>query len=439
MAAAGTDGGARPEIPADAPRVFVHVDMDAFFAAIEQRDHPEWRGKPVVVGAPPDQRGVVSTASYEAREYGIHSAMPSSEAGRRCPHAIFVPPDMVRYEQVSAQVFGIFNRYTPYVEGLSIDEAFLEVAGSRRFYGDGREIAGRIRADIRRETGLTCSAGVAPNKFLAKLGSEYRKPDGLTVLPFGRAEIAAFLRPLPVTRVWGVGKVMRMALDRAALHTIGDLQDAPEALLRHVAGPHGAAHLRALAYGDDPREIELDVREKTISREYTFLRDETSRAVLEDTLFDLVDDVAARLRTDGRLASLGRLKLRWQGFETLTRQRPFYRPTNLEEDLRAMALDLFRSMDLSHPVRLIGFGVGDLGSDAPRPRQLDLFDPATGAPAAPSAATEARRGKQARLARTADGIRERFGRKSLRRARTLPPPPPRAARQPKPPPPPASP
>ena len=235
---ADTDGTrAESAIPADAPRVFIHVDMDAFFAAIEQRDHPEWRGKPVVVGAPPDQRGVVSTASYEAREYGIHSAMPSSEAGRRCPHAIFVPPDMVRYEQVSAQVFAIFNRHTPYVEGLSIDEAFLEVAGSRRFFGDGREIAERIRADVRRETGLTCSAGVAPNKFLAKLGSEYRKPDGLTVLPFDRAAIAAFLRPLPVTRVWGVGKVMRAAFDRAALHTIGDLQDAPEALLRAPTAP----------------------------------------------------------------------------------------------------------------------------------------------------------------------------------------------------------
>ena len=423
-----------PEIPADAPRVFVHVDMDAFFAAIEQRDHPEWRGKPVVVGAPPDQRGVVSTASYEAREYGIHSAMPSSEAGRRCPHAVFVPPDMVRYEQVSAQVFGIFGRYTPYVEGLSIDEAFLEVAGSRRFYGDGREIAERIRADIRRETGLTCSAGVAPNKFLAKLGSEYHKPDGLTVLPFGKAEIAAFLRPLPVTRVWGVGKVLRMALDRAALHTIGDLQDAPESLLRHVAGPHGSAHLRALAFGEDPREIELDARDKSISREYTFLHDETSRSVLEDTLRDLVDDVAARLRADGRLAGLGRLKLRWQGFETLTRQRPFYRPTNLEEDLRSMALALFRSVDLAHPVRLIGFGVGDLGEDTPRPRQLDLFDFSSGAPAPPAAATEARRGKQAKLARAADGIREQFGKKSLRRARTLPPPPPRATRKPKPPP-----
>lgn len=424
---ADTDGTrAESAIPADAPRVFIHVDMDAFFAAIEQRDHPEWRGKPVVVGAPPDQRGVVSTASYEAREYGIHSAMPSSEAGRRCPHAIFVPPDMVRYEQVSAQVFAIFNRYTPYVEGLSIDEAFLEVAGSRRFFGDGREIAERIRADVRRETGLTCSAGVAPNKFLAKLGSEYRKPDGLTVLPFDRAAIAAFLRPLPVTRVWGVGKVMRAAFDRAALHTIGDLQDAPEALLRHVAGPHGAAHLRALAFGEDPREIELDVREKTISREYTFLQDETSREVLEDTLRDLVDDVAARLRADGRLAGLGRLKLRWQGFDTLTRQRPFCRPTNLEEDLRSMALDLFRSVELAHPVRLVGFGVGALGEDLPRPRQLDLFDLSTGAPAAPSAATELRRGKQSKLEHAADGIRRAFGKKSLRRARTLPPPPPRA-------------
>ena len=408
---ADTDGThAESAIPSDAPRVFIHVDMDAFFAAIEQRDHPEWRGKPVVVGAPPDQRGVVSTASYEAREYGIHSAMPSSEAGRRCPHAIFVPPDMVRYEQVSAQVFAIFNRYTPYVEGLSIDEAFLEVAGSRRFFGDGREIAERIRADVRRETGLTCSAGVAPNKFLAKLGSEYRKPDGLTVLPFDRAAIAAFLRPLPVTRVWGVGKVMRAAFDRAALHTIGDLQDAPE----------------ALAFGEDPREIELDVREKTISREYTFLQDETSREVLEDTLRDLVDDVAARLRADGRLAGLGRLKLRWQGFDTLTRQRPFCRPTNLEEDLRSMALDLFRSVELAHPVRLVGFGVGALGEDLPRPRQLDLFDLSTGAPAAPSAATELRRGKQSKLEHAADGIRRAFGKKSLRRARTLPPPPPRA-------------
>ena len=209
--------------PASAPRVFLHVDMDAFYAAIEQRDHPEYRGKPLVVGSPPTERGVVATASYEARAFGIHSAMPSREAGQRCPHAVFVPPDMPRYQAVSEQVFTIFNRYTPFVEGLSIDEAFLDVTGSQRLYGTGEEIGRRIKADILAETALTCSVGIAPNKFLAKLGSEYRKPDGLFVVPFEKKAIVAFLRPLPVTRLWGVGKVTRQAFDRAALHTIGDV------------------------------------------------------------------------------------------------------------------------------------------------------------------------------------------------------------------------
>ena len=234
------------------PRVFLHVDMDAFYAAVEQRDHPEYRGRPVVVGAPPDQRGVVATASYEARVFGIHSAMPSREAGQRCPHAIFLPPDMPRYEMVSAQVFAIFDRYTPYVEGLSIDEAFLDVSGSQRLYGPGEQIARRIKNDVQSELALTCSVGVAPNKFLAKLGSEYRKPDGLTVLPFDQKSIVAFLRPLPVTRLWGVGKVTQQAFDRAALYTIGDVQDAPLALLQGVVGPHSAAQLRALAFGRIP-------------------------------------------------------------------------------------------------------------------------------------------------------------------------------------------
>lgn len=404
-------------IPKNAPRVFIHVDMDAFFASIEQREHPEWRGKPVVVGSPPDQRGVVSTASYEARRFGIHSAMPSSEAGRRCPTAIFTPPDMPLYQKVSAQVFDIFNRYTPLVEALSIDEAFLEVSGSRRFFGDGFEMATRIRADILRETGLTCSAGVAPNKFLAKLGSEYQKPNGLTVLPFSREEIIAFLQPLPVTRIWGVGKVMRQALDRAALHTIGDLQQAPATLLKSVVGPHNAAHLRALAFGEDPREIELDLREKSISREYTFLRDERSRSVLENTLADLVEDVARRLRADGRHAGVGRLKLRWKDFETLTRQRPFPTPTTLEEDLRTLALELFRTLPLTQPVRLIGFGVTALEDAEPRPRQLDLFD----AIQTTSSTVKQQRSKKARLERTVDCIRDTYGPRSIRPARAIPP------------------
>ncbi len=390
-------------------RVFLHVDMDAFYASIEQRDHPEYRGKPVVVGAPPHQRGVVATASYEARVFGIHSAMPSREAGQRCPHAVFLPPDMPRYEMVSAQIFAIFDRYTPFVEGLSIDEAFLDVTGSRRLYGAGEEIGRRIKADIRSELALTCSVGVAPNKFLAKLGSEYEKPDGLTVLPFDPQAIVAFLRPLPVTRLWGIGKVTRQAFDRAALHTIGDVQDAPLPLLQSVVGPHSAAHLRALAFGEDPREIELDIREKTISREHTYLHDERSRAVLDRTLFELVEDVARRLRADGRLATGGRLKIRWKDFETFTRQRPFPRPTRIEEDLQTLAQALFRDVALEQPIRLIGFGVTGL-TEHDRARQLDLFD-----------LPVETRSKKEKLDQTVDQIRKKHGPAAIRRARLLPP------------------
>ena len=391
------------------PRVFLHVDMDAFYASVEQRDHPGYRGQPLVVGARRDQRGVVATASYEARAFGIHSAMPSREAARLCPRAIFVPPDMPRYEMVSAQVFAIFNRYTPYVEGLSIDEAFLDVTGSRRLYGSGADIARRIKADILAELALTCSVGVAPNKFLAKLGSEYRKPDGLTVLPFDRAAIVEFLRPLPVTRLWGVGKVTRQAFDRAALHTIGDVQDAPLPLLQSVVGPHAAAHFRALALGDDPREIELDVREKTISREHTFLHDEKSRSAIDAILFGLVEDVARRLRADGRLASGARLKIRWKDFETFTRQRPFPRATRIEEELQAIAQALFRDVRLEQPVRLVGFGVTGL-VEHDSARQLDLFDlPAE------------TRSKKEKLDQAIDKIRQRHGPAAIRRARTLPP------------------
>lgn len=390
------------------PRVFLHVDMDAFYAAVEQRDHPEYRGRPVVVGAPPDQRGVVATASYEARAFGIHSAMPSREAGQRCPRAVFLPPDMPRYEMVSDQVFAIFDRYTPYVEGLSIDEAFLDVTGSQRLYGTGEQIARRIKADVLAELALTCSVGVAPNKFLAKLGSEFRKPDGLTVLPFDGKSIVAFLRPLPVTRLWGVGKVTHQAFDRAGLYLIGDVQDAPLPLLQSVVGPHNAAHLRALAFGEDPREIELDVREKTISREHTFLHDEKSRGAVDQILFGLVEDVARRLRADGRLATGGRLKIRWKDFETFTRQRPFPRPTRIEEDLHALAQALFRDVALEQPVRLVGFGVTGL-SERAGSRQLDLFELPVES-----------RSKKENLDRAVDRIRQTHGTDAIRRARNLP-------------------
>lgn len=316
---------------------------------------------------------------------------------------------MPRYEMVSAQIFDIFGRYTPFVEGLSIDEAFLDVTGSQRLYGTGEEIARRLKADVRSELALTCSVGVAPNKFLAKLGSEYRKPDGLTVLPFDRKAIVAFLRPLPVTRLWGAGKVTRQAFDRASLHTFGDVQDAPLSLLQSVVGPHAAAHFRSLSFGDDPREIELDVREKTISREHTFLHDEKSRGTLDSILFELVEDVARRLRADGRLASGARLKVRWKDFETFTRQRPFPRATRIEEELQALAQALFRDVVLEQPVRLIGFGVTGL-VEHDHARQLDLFD-----------LPVETRAKKEKLDQAVDRIREKHGPAAIRRARTLPP------------------
>jgi len=395
---------------ASAPsRVFLHVDMDAFYASVEQRDHPEYRGKPLVVGAQPTQRGVVATASYEARAFGIHSAMPSSEAGKRCPQAIFVPPNMSLYAEVSAQIFAIFGHYTPYVEGLSTDEAFLDVTGSRRLYGTGEEIGHRIKAEVLKETGLTCSVGVAPNKFLAKLGSEFQKPDGLTVLPFDPQAILEFLRPLSITRLWGVGKVTHQAFDHAALYTIGDIQDASLGLLKSVVGPHSAAHFRALAMGEDPREIQLDVREKTLSREHTYLADEKSRTTLENTLVELVEDVGRRLRKDGRYATGGRLKVRWKDFETFTRQRPFPHPTRVEADLQALAKSLFRDIQLSQPVRLIGFGVTGLVEDAGK-QQLDLFD-----------LPIETHTKREHLEEVIDEIRKTHGRNKIQRARAISP------------------
>ena len=217
-------------------RVFLHVDMDAFFASVEQHDNPELRGKPVIVGAPADRRGVVAAASYEARTFGIHSAMPSGEAARLCPHAVFVRPNMKRYKQVSSQIFEIFERFTPLVEPLSVDEAFLDVTGSERLFGSGVEIGERIRQVILEELGLTASVGVAPNKFLAKLASDMDKPDGLTLVPFSREAIIAFLAPLSVDRIWGVGAVTQKRLDEKGIRTIADLQSADLVSLVSIVG-----------------------------------------------------------------------------------------------------------------------------------------------------------------------------------------------------------
>ncbi|MEI6972064.1 MAG: DNA polymerase IV [bacterium] len=384
-------------------RVILHVDMDAFYASVEQHDHPELRGRPVIVGSPPDQRGVVSAASYEARRFGVHSAMPSREAGRLCPNGVFVTPNMGRYEEVSAKVFSIFERFTPFIEPLSLDEAFLDVTTVMRIFGDGPSIARQIRAAIKAETGLTASAGVAPNMFLAKIASDMNKPDGLTVIPTDPAAIRAFLAPLPVGRLWGVGKVMRTTLERAGVHTIGDLQAMSEAVLARTTGRGAAGFFKALAAGIDDRELETARQEQSISREHTFDTDEKDRAVVEQVLNELVEDVGQKLRSLGRHSSGVQIKLRWKGFETITRQKKLPRPVEDDFSLLAGARELFAKERLIKPVRLVGFGVYALCSQVER--QPSLFDD-TG----PSDR------KKVTVSRTIDAIRRKFGSGSIVRA-----------------------
>ncbi len=388
-------------------RVILHVDMDAFYASIEQRDHPEYRGRPVVVGAGPQERGVVSAASYEARRFGIRSAMPSREAGRRCPHAVFLPVNMPLYVAVSRQIQAIFLRFTPLVEPLSLDEAFLDVSGAGALFGDGATIARQIRESIRAEVRLTASVGVAHNKFLAKLASDLNKPDGLTVVPNDPAGVLAFLAPLPVGRLWGVGKVTQPLLESGGYRTIGDIQRADAAALAALVGRDGAEHFMRLARGDDERAVELESEEKSISREYTFDNDCAVRDTVRAVLMDLVDDVGRQLRAAGRYAGLARLKLRWKGFETITRQRPFEHPVCDDFSLRAAADALFDAEEIARPVRLVGFGVSRLHAE-PR-RQLDLFADAAG----PSEE------KKERLNRTVDALRQRLGGTKIRRASAL--------------------
>ena len=282
---------------------FLHVDMDAFFASVEQRDHPELRGKPVVVGASPNQRGVVAAASYEARKYGIYSAMPSRTALQKCPHAIFVSHNMGNYKEVSRQIMHIFESYTPLVQPLSIDEAFLDVTGAQRLFGTGREIAEKVRRDILEQTGLTASVGVAPNMFLAKIASDMNKPDGLTVVPFEQKAIEEFLAPLPISRMWGAGKVTQKKLLSLGLSTIGKLQQCDLKTLENAIGSRAAQGFIRLAHGIDDRGIGGEADEKSISNETTFSNDETDRSKLEDTYKRLIDKVGSRLRKAGFFAS----------------------------------------------------------------------------------------------------------------------------------------
>ncbi len=373
--------------------------MDAFYAAVEQLDDPRLRGKPVIVGGP-SRRGVVSTASYEARPFGVHSAMPSAQARKLCPDGIFLPPRFDRYVEVSRVVMDALGRFTPTVEPLSLDEAFLDMTGAERLFGAPEEMGRKIRAAVRDATGgLTVSVGVAPTKFLAKLASDFRKPDGLTVVPPG--EVAAFLDPLPISRIFGVGPKTAPRLERMGLRTIGDAARVPEESLVARLGSFGS-HLSRLSRGLDPREVVGDREGKTVSSEQTLERDVAGERAIRPWLRRSADDVARRLRADGLLAGGVRVKLKTAGFRILTRQAALARPTDTAADLLAAADSLLPEFDLAVPMRLIGIGAFRLAA-AGAPIQRELFGEET-------------RDKRRRLDRSVDAADSKFGRGAIRRA-----------------------
>lgn len=337
----------------------LHIDMDAFYAAIEIRDNPALAGKPVIIGSAPDQRGVVSTASYEARKFGVRSAMPSRTAGRLCPHGIFLPVRMHRYLEVSEQVMRIIERFSPQMETVSVDEAFVDCSGALRKFGTAGKVAGAIKEAIRTELRLTASVGVAPNKFLAKLSSDLNKPDGMTIAPEEPDAIARFLAPLPASRIWGVGRVTAEALRQAGIHSIGDIQARPVGQLARMVGPVLAEHIHELAFGRDERPVVTEYEAKSISSENTFLEDCTDRDVVRQFLIGQTEHVGRRLRAAGHAARVGQLKLRYDDFQTVTRQQTFDAPSSSDRTLIACALALFDREKVARPVRLIGFGVSD--------------------------------------------------------------------------------
>jgi DNA polymerase-4 len=388
---------------ASAPRSILHADMDAFYAAIEQRDDPALRGRPVVVGGS-SARGVVAAASYEARAFGVHSAMPSAQARELCPQAVFVRGDARKYARESRRIFEIFGRFTPLVEGISLDEAFLDLTGTERLLGPAPEVARALRAAVRAETGLAVSVGLAPVKLVAKIASDLAKPDGLVCV--APAELREFLAPLPVGRIWGVGPVAQQRLAARGLHKIGDLARAPDALLRELLGSFGPQAAR-LARGEDAREVEPYREPKSYGEENTFERDVSDARLLERAIRSHSEAVARRLRRDAIRARGVTLKLKLAQplgggrYPLLTRARTLARATDDGAELASAARELLRRAGPIGPVRLIGVSACRL--EAPQLDQLELF----------GAAQPERR---ARLNRALDGIRERFGEAALARA-----------------------
>jgi DNA polymerase-4 len=382
----------------DALMTIIHADMDAFYASVEQRDRPELHGKAVIVGGIKG-RGVVSAASYEARKFGVHSAMPMSTARRLCPHGIFLPVRMQHYAEVGHQIREIFLSFTPLVEPLSLDEAFLDVRGCEGLFGPAPEIARQIKYRVKSEIGLVVSVGVAPNKFLAKLASDFGKPDGFVVLP--PEAVTAFLTPLPVNRIWGVGAKGEKRLHALGIRTIGHLAAMPEKALSDHFGEMGR-HIWQLANGQDGRMVVADREAKSVSTETTFANDISDRHLLRVWLLDLVDHLASRLRHEGLWARTIDLKIRSSDFRTTTRSKTLAEATNRTNVLWKAAADLFERSVTGEllPVRLLGVGATKLTREPIV--QGNLFE-------------DHSQPRQSALDQTIDTIRAKFGNGSLQR------------------------
>jgi DNA polymerase-4 len=351
----GRDDGAGRQVTVgaadDSKTPILHIDMDAFFASVELLERPELRGKPVIIGHR-DGRSVVTSATYEARKFGVGAAMPVSKALRLCPQAIVVPPNYAAYAHFSREVMRIFSEITPLVEQLSIDEAFLDVSGARRLLGSPAAIARLVRERVVTETGLTCSVGVAASKFVAKMASTRAKPDGMLVVP--KEQTLAFLHPLPIRTLWGVGPTTEESLRRLGLATIGDIAEVPIGALRSAVGVAGAEKLSQLARGHDPRPVETSRVEKSVGHEVTFHTDISDIEQLRVELLRLSDKVAVRLRERGWVTRTVGLKLRWSDFTTLSRSHTLPEPTSVGRRLHEEAVALLDALQPLRPVRLIG-------------------------------------------------------------------------------------
>ena len=393
------------------PRAILHVDMDAFYASVESLDNPGLVGKPVIVGGA-GARGVVASCSYEARAYGIRSAMPSSRARRLCPHAVFVSGRYDRYAEVSKHIHGVFESFTPLVEGISLDEAFLDVTGSIRLFGPAPEIAHEIRNRIGSELGLGCSVGAAPSKFLAKLASEAAKPQatlkgvtpGKGVVVINHGEELAFLHPLPIEALWGVGPATAERLRRLGITTVGDLAGLPAATIEGAVGRASGSHLLRLAHAIDDRAVEPDREVKSISHEETYALDRVDTDGLHAEAVRMSDAVAARMRKASLTGRTVTLKIRYGDFRTMTRSRTLPKPINDGQALAAIAVELLAGVDLGDGIRLMGVGVSNLSSYDDEPVQMQLFSES---PDDRHDRDEAERWRSATGA--IDSIRDRFG------------------------------